>query len=96
MKSIIIILLAFITASCAVTSYDVLSEVEDQPPMFKQGYIDGCESGYEAGGSMMTEFKRGEEYVSIDLYRQGWDEGFNTCRNQLDQERDLERIMKHR
>ena len=95
-KFIASLLMTILCSACAGNAYDIERDIADQPPMFQQGYRDGCESGYEAAGNETSEFKRGEAYFSEDLYKQGWDEGFTTCRSQLDTERDLQRLIDHK
>ena len=97
MRIIIHILLIIMLISCASNSIDYAGEalIKDKPIMFKQGFKDGCSSGYEAAGSDMAKSKKSKEYASGDLYKQGWDEGFDHCHNELQMERDLERMKSH-
>ena len=97
MKLILHILLIILLISCASNSIDYAGQsvVKDKPIIFKHGFKDGCNSGYEVAGSDMSKFKKSKEYVSNDLYKQGWDQGFEHCINEYQMERDLERMKSH-
>ncbi len=83
------------TTSCASKQWiehrDIL--LEDTPSTYKQGYIDGCGSGESEAGNYMTRFKRTEAYSNDELYKRGWDVGYKYCKEQLEEDRELEHLI---
>lgn len=52
-----------------------------QPISYRVGYRDGCDSGrLSAGDSSFTFIKDIERTNVDDLYKHGWDDGFNQCK----------------
>jgi hypothetical protein len=47
------------------------------PPAFKDGYIDGCETGKGSSYS----FKDERRLAADNQYRMGWSDGFDICRS---------------
>jgi len=55
---------------------------EGQPQAYKDGYRQGCDSGYfQAGDSFYRFSKNVRRYSNNDFYRQGWDDGSMACRS---------------
>jgi len=56
-----------------------------QPQEYKEGYTDGCGSGQKAGGYIYAKFNKDVIRYSTDqLYKQGWDDGFNICKSRFE------------
>lgn len=97
MKFILFILVVSAFISCVSDRYDEHSKIllENTPSAYKQGYIDGCGSGGNVAGNYMTTFKRSEAYLNDDLYKRAWDVGYEYCKEQLEEDQELERLMHH-
>jgi hypothetical protein len=55
------------------------------PPEYKLGWQDGCDTGLSAEdpGYLLRAiygYKKRPELADNDLYKKGWDEGFQYCR----------------
>ncbi len=51
-----------------------------QPVEYRAGYKDGCDSGYVSAGITGYAIRKDTlRYGADDLYRHGWDDGFNAC-----------------
>ncbi|MGI9450210.1 MAG: hypothetical protein ACR2QH_06190 [Geminicoccaceae bacterium] len=49
-------------------------------PAYAEGYVDGCDSGKQAGGAILIEAKKdADRYVGSSEYAKGWDEAFEKC-----------------
>ena len=99
MKHIISITLICIGSSCSSSPYDAYDEYsqtlpENTPLVYKQGYKDGCNSGWEDAGNFMTTFKRSEAYLKDDLYTQAWDKGYEICKTQFESDREFEYFIR--
>lgn len=56
-----------------------------QPPAYVEGYRAGCGSGYVAGGHpYASAAKDVNRYLSDQVYKVGWDDGFATCKGRYD------------
>lgn len=56
-----------------------------QPLPYKEGYKDGCDSGYVAAGHpYYRPAKDVTKYGSDSLYKQGWDRGFSVCKDEYE------------
>ena len=54
------------------------------PPAYAEGYADGCSSGKEAAGGLFYETRKDRARYGADRqYTQGWDQGFQRCRNEM-------------
>ena len=54
------------------------------PPAYADGYADGCSSGNEAAGGLFYETRKDMTRYGADRqYTQGWDKGFQRCRDQM-------------
>lgn len=86
MKIIYLILLIFILVSCTTSMNNVDRQVGfSQPPAYKQGYRDGCDSGYVAAGHPYYRFSKDvTRFRNDELYQQGWQDGFSVCKGSYD------------
>ena len=51
-----------------------------QPVAYKVGFLEGCDSGNVSAGRNLYIFKKDvERFGKDDLYKQGWNDGFNRC-----------------
>ena len=85
--------------SCASDPYGAYDEYintfpENTPLAYKQGYTDGCNSGYRDAGNFMSIFKRSEAYLKDDLYTQAWDKSYEYCKDRFERDREFDRIME--
>lgn len=78
--------LVVLLTGCAVSMDQVNRQVgEDQPLAYREGYVDGCNSGYVAAGHPYRKFSKSvTRYTSDVLYRQGWDDGKTVCKGKYD------------
>ena len=93
----LLITMAFMLLACEPSRYKEHSEIllDDTPSTYREGYIDGCGSGRSVAGDYMTSFIRDEAYLKDDLYKKGWDVGYRDCKEQLEEDRELEDLMRH-
>jgi len=78
--SMLVVLQLFTACSKVILQPDMES-VKDQPVSFQQGYKDGCNSGYVAGGSIVHGFTRDTNRALEDEpYRLGWKDGYRQCK----------------
>ena len=91
----LIISILFILLACAPSRYDEHVEIllDDKPSIYREGYIDGCGSGRSVAGDYMTSYKRTEAYSNDELYKNGWDVGYRDCKEQMEEDRELERLI---
>ena len=82
MPKLLALIVAALIAGCATALEQQIRAVEHQPPAFRDGYRDGCESGLSAGGAgMQYKFSKSvQRYDSDGLYTGGWDAGLQICR----------------
>ena len=91
----LLITMVFMLLACEPSRYDEHVEIllEDAPSVYREGYIDGCGSGRSVAGDYMTSYKRTEAYSNDELYKKGWDVGYRDCKEQLEEDRELERLI---
>ena len=79
---LILIILSLFLISCVTTIDRVNQEVGiNQPLQYKEGYQSGCDSGYVSAGNPYYRFNKDvNRYSKDELYKQGWDDGYNICR----------------
>jgi len=54
----------------------------DQPAEYRVGFREGCDSGHNTAGSSAYSFsKDAARYTQDELYKSGWDDGFENCGN---------------
>lgn len=50
------------------------------PPIFADGFQDGCSSGRQAEGGLTNSFRKNvDQYLHTPQYSQGWDDGYRQC-----------------
>ena len=52
------------------------------PPVYQEGYLDGCASGFAVAprAGTETDYRRDEaRYANDGDYRRGWENGLNAC-----------------
>jgi len=86
MKRTIILLIAVLVSACATDMSRVDREVgANQPQAYKQGYGDGCDSGYVAAGHPYYKFRKNvSRFASDALYKQGWEDGYGVCKGKYE------------
>lgn len=76
-----IIIMACLAAACQTTA----ARAPAGPPPYRQGYAQGCDSGYVASGHPYYAFRKDPARYERDrLYRQGWNDGFQVCKGRYD------------
>ena len=82
MKYIFALLLIAFIVGCSTSQGQVDRIVgSGQPKAYKDGYKDGCDSGYVQAGHPYYRFSKNvTRYSRDDLYKQGWDDGSTACR----------------
>ncbi len=71
--------LSSLTISCS--GLYTSSEIPAGPPIYRQGYADGCHSGKHYANHTVYVYPRKSKrlFQSDSLYRQGWEEGIQYC-----------------
>ncbi len=78
-------LLIILLSGCAALQETDMYGVQDQPIGYQEGYRGGCNSGFVAAGHPYYRFtKDAGRFGSDGLYRQGWQDGFATCKGKYD------------
>ncbi len=81
-NSLILLLAASALGSCRPVS--TWFATPDGPPEYQLGWQDGCDTGLSAQGDYRYRaiygFKKRQEMLENDLYKNGWNEGFTYCR----------------
>ncbi len=78
---------SFLTACATPTPAEVLAREmvgvtnSKQPPLFVEGYQDGCQSGLSAGGNNAFQYVKNLQKTSNTQYKQGWEDGFRVCQS---------------
>ena len=93
----LLIYIIFMLLACEPTRYNEHSEIllDDTPSTYREGYSDGCGSGRNAAGDYMIRYTRSEAYLNDYLYTRGWDEGYKDCKEQLEEDLELEDMMRY-
>jgi hypothetical protein len=82
---VLAVLLTLISISgCQSTSERLLAE--GYPPLFVEGFTDGCASGRHAAGELDGFRKNVPVYLQQPNYALGWDDGFRQCQARADSE----------
>jgi hypothetical protein len=69
-----------------------MNQVPAGPPEYQQGFLAGCDSGYVAAGHVYYRWNKDvSRYPSDELYKQGWDDGFQTCKGKYE---SIQRMMR--
>jgi len=81
-----LVFMCFFLASCAADMNAVNRQVgAHQPLAYKQGYADGCDSGYVAAGHPYYKFRKDvSRFTNDELYRQGWEDGCTVCKGEYE------------
>jgi len=66
-----------VLAGCQSTQQQMISQ--GYPPVYADGFKDGCGSGRAAAGVNGVFQKNVPRYLSDKLYATGWDDGFRQC-----------------
>ncbi len=73
--------IALLLVGCATNP----SNIPVGPPAYKQGFAEGCDSGYVAAGHPYYQFRKDTyRFDSDKQYKQGWTDGFATCKGKYD------------
>jgi len=70
------------TTSCAAPLVNPTVPPADAGPEFKEGYLDGCASGFADAGreGMQQDWRRDERRFAADAeYQRGWQSGHGAC-----------------
>ncbi len=67
------------------------SYLQKHSPAFSQGYHSGCENGRESARNSFIERKPPERYFSDSEYKDGWDEGYESCYEDEEFEQQMSR-----
>lgn len=60
-------------------------EIPNGPKPYQEGFYDGCSSGYVAAGNPYYQYKKDVVKSNSDqYYKEGWTDGFNTCKGKYD------------
>lgn len=74
------VLIAIATAIALAGCGTAVSEAPAGPPNWKQGYADGCNSGYVSAGHPYYRYTKDVNRALNDKeYAMGWQDGFNRC-----------------
>lgn len=90
MRKLQALILLLLLASCAQHRLEQeRNNLAGYPEPYKDGYVEGCNSGTKAAGNPYYAFKKDVMRFADDkLYAQGWTDGFNVC------EADYQGIMR--
>ncbi len=83
MKTIILIVVAIAVSGCFATSMQQVDQMigAGQPQTYKNGFMDGCDSGHAALNQFFKFSKDVQQYGENSLYQQGWDDGYDRCKS---------------
>ena len=55
--------------------------IPEEPPAWREGYAQGCDSGENAAGNPARRYVRDVQREQTDaLYAQGWQAGYDACK----------------
>tara|TARA_B100000959_G_C14454711_1_gene408316 strand:+ start:92 stop:451 length:360 start_codon:yes stop_codon:yes gene_type:complete len=80
-------LLASLCLAGCVTSRTDINDMRgsNQPVEYRQGFVEGCDSGYNAAGSNSYFYRKDiDRYLNDKLYQKGWLDGLDKCRKSYD------------
>lgn len=92
-KLLITIITSLSVSACLTPAQQLDREIgAGQPQEYKDGYLDGCPSGQKAAGYIYAKFKKQViRYGEDNLYKQGWDDGFQVCKSKQESLNNLYR-----
>lgn len=80
-KLLLILFCAVILIGCATSPTVVDRYAAGQPQEYREGFQAGYDSGNAVIGRLFYKFNKDvRRYTSDELYRAGWDDGFNVCK----------------
>lgn len=86
MRTCIVLFLYLNLFACATQQLDWYAEQlahQGRPAEYIDGYVEGCDSGYHAADVPYHRFTKDlERFQSDQLYRDGWNDGFNNCKKE--------------
>lgn len=72
---------ALIVAACAPVDAVTNKNTAGQPAEYRDGFREGCGSGYVAAGHPYAKFSKDVMRFQTDsLYKQGWEDGHSVCK----------------
>ncbi len=78
----VFVVLPLLGACSTVMLKPDMAGVKDQPIAWQEGYKQGCNSGYVAGGSLVHSFARDTRRIIEDeQYNSGWKQGYRQCKS---------------
>lgn len=89
MKYLLICLLLVGCATDGKTQYQRRTDRivgADKPIEYKQGFAQGCEAGEGAAGAWYKQYKKDlERFKTDELYKTGWNDGYDYCKARYQQ-----------
>lgn len=80
-----IVVLGALSAVLLTACAPMAHEIPQGPQAYREGFGDGCSSGYVAAGQPYMQYKKDVYRSSSDaLYKEGWTDGYNTCKGKYD------------
>lgn len=81
---LVILLLVIMTAACKPRPFGMAYAPSDAPPMYQDGWEDGCSSGLAAYGNDVYKafysYKQDVQKIKDRTYYKAWIDSFNYCR----------------
>ena len=77
---------AVLLCGCQMGAQMAEADTRGQPPAYRLGYENGCDSGNAAAGQILTgkHVKDVQKYANDNFYKQGYDDGFAKCKGSTD------------
>lgn len=81
-QRLVVLLTLLALAACADQREGLIKQ--GATPAYADGYVDGCDSGKQAGGAALTEPKKdASRYSGDNDYAKGWDEALKKCQTDM-------------
>lgn len=81
MKNLLLPMLLALAGCAHMADMSANRNAAGQPPDYRAGYRDGCESGYAAAGNpYMRTRKNIDLFLGNPVYKTGWEDGFAYCK----------------
>lgn len=72
---LMVVVAAIVVSSCAT------ERAPPGPPTYREGWKQGCDSGYVAAGHPYYRYAKNVSRFNADeLYKQGWNDGYDLCK----------------